>query len=80
MALDNTPPVRGRLVAFLRHDNLVLAILAVVVGVVVGWAIVGFRTVIEYVQAFSYGSGGENLEQIQFRDYHLYIRVAASYI
>ena len=64
MVPDSAHPVRDRLIAFLRHDNLVLAVLAVVIGVIVGWAIVGFRELINLVQAISYGSGGENLATI----------------
>jgi len=63
-ALETFTRVRGGLLAFARHDNLILSGLAVVVGVVVGWAVVGFRSVIDLVQTAGFGSGGEKLATI----------------
>jgi hypothetical protein len=47
--------IRDAFVAVIRYDNLILAILAVGIGVVVGWSVVGFRTVIDLVQTVFYG-------------------------
>ena len=50
--------VRSGVLAVVRHDNLILAVLAVVIGLAVGWAIIGFRTLIDLVQSVFFGSGG----------------------
>lgn len=51
-------------VSFVNHDNLVMSVLAVAVGVIVGWAVVGFRHLIEFIQSVFFGSGAENLATI----------------
>ncbi len=56
--------VRGRVSAVIRHDNLILSVLAVVIGFAVGWAVVGFRELIDVFQTLGFGSGGENLATI----------------
>ena len=56
--------LRPRLSAVVRHDNLILAILAVGIGVAVGWTIIGFREVIDVVQSVFFGRGGEDLATI----------------
>ncbi|MGB1877150.1 MAG: hypothetical protein ACPHGY_09580 [Rhodospirillaceae bacterium] len=40
----------------MRYDNLILAVLAVVIGTVVGWAVAGFRTLIDLIQSVGFGS------------------------
>lgn len=44
-----------------RNDLLVLSFLAIIVGIAVGWAIVGFREGILLVQLAFYGTGEERL-------------------
>ncbi|MEQ9444722.1 MAG: chloride channel protein [Rhodospirillaceae bacterium] len=56
--------VKGQVLAVVRHDNLILAVLAIVVGVAIGWAISGFRTAISLIQTVFYGDGGQNLATI----------------
>lgn len=57
-------PVVAPVVSLVHHDNLILSVLAVITGTVVGWAVVGFRHLIDLVQTGFYGSGGENLATI----------------
>lgn len=64
MAVGGYGKIRGQVLAVLRHDNLILAVLAVVIGTVVGWAIVGFRSLYGAIQLLGYGSSGENLATI----------------
>lgn len=64
MIAERIRPLRTHLSALIRHDNLILAILAVGVGVAVGWAAVGFRTAFDMIQSVFYGSGGEDLATI----------------
>lgn len=64
MVTQRLRPLRARLSAVARHDNLILAILAVGICVAVGLAIVGFREVIDVVQSVFYGRGGEDLATI----------------
>jgi len=64
MVAQHLRPLRARLSAVVRHDNLILAILAVGIGVAVGWAIIGFREVIDVVQSVFFGRGGEGLATI----------------
>lgn len=52
------------MLAVLRHDNLILAVLAVVIGTMVGWAVAGFRTIISAIQSIGYGSSSEHLATI----------------
>lgn len=56
--------VRGKVLAVVRHDNLILAVLAVVIGTLVGWAVHGFRTLIGAIQFIGFGDSGENLATI----------------
>jgi CIC family chloride channel protein len=46
---------------FRRNDQLILSILAVVIGVFSGLAAIGFRYAIDLVQRLFYGFGGENV-------------------
>ena len=64
MATGGYDKVRSGVLAVVRHDNLILAVLAVVIGLAVGWAIIGFRTLIDLVQSVFFGSGGETLATI----------------
>lgn len=57
-------PVVAPVVSLMRHDDLILAVLAITVGTIVGWAVVGFRYLIDLLQMGFYGSGGENLATI----------------
>lgn len=57
-------PVVTPVVSLVRHDNLILSVLAVITGILVGWAVVGFRYLIDLVQTGFYGSGGEKLATI----------------
>ncbi|SOD88883.1 chloride channel protein [Caenispirillum bisanense] len=47
-----------------RNDQLVLGVLALVVGVAVGAGVIGFRELIRVVQALYYGSGDERLASV----------------
>lgn len=51
-------------VSFFNHDNLILSVLAIVTGVLVGWAVVGFRHLIDLIQSVFYGGHEENLTAI----------------
>lgn len=57
-------PVVAPVVSLVHHDNLILSVLAVITGTLVGWAVVGFRHLIDLFQTGFYGSGGENLATI----------------
>lgn len=49
----------------LRHnEHLILAVLAVIAGVVVAYGAIGFRLLIDAVQMLAFGSGGERLYSI----------------
>lgn len=55
----STSPFRERLIGALRHEHIVLALIAVVVGVVTGFAVIGLREVIQLVQLLLYGTDSE---------------------
>lgn len=46
---------------FLRNDQLLLALLALVVGLVAGWMVVGFREAILFFHAQFFNAPGERL-------------------
>lgn len=52
-------PFRERLIGALRHDHVILALLAVVVGAVTGFAVIGLREAIQAVQFVMYGTDSE---------------------
>lgn len=62
--LGGIKKMRGQALSIVRYDNLILAVLAVVIGTVVGWAVAGFRTLIDLIQSVGFGSGGEHLATI----------------
>ncbi len=64
MVFGGLEKARGLALSIVRHDNLILTVLAVVIGTIVGWAVAGFRTLISAIQSFGYGSSGENLATI----------------
>lgn len=64
MTVGGYDKVRGKVLAVVRHDNLILAVLAVVIGMLVGWAVYGFRTLIGAIQFIGFGDDGENLATI----------------
>ena len=51
--------LRDRLVGALRHEHVILAMLAIVVGAVTGFAIIGLREAIQHVQLLLYGTDSE---------------------
>lgn len=57
-------PVVAPVVSLFRHNDLILAVLAIATGFIVGWAVVGFRHLIDLFQIGFFGSGGENLATI----------------
>lgn len=64
MAVGGYDKVRGHVLAVVRHQNLILAVLAVVIGTLIGWAIYGFRTLIGVIQWLGFGDDGDNLATI----------------
>ncbi|TNC93568.1 MAG: chloride channel protein, CIC family, partial [Stygiobacter sp.] len=50
-----------RLRRVLRNDQLFLALLAVLTGLAVGWAIIGFRELIGVIQWLGWGSASDRL-------------------
>ena len=54
----------GQALAIVRHDNLILAVLAVVIGTVVGWAVAGILTLMDLIQSIRFGSGGDHRANI----------------
>ena len=50
-----------RLRRLVRNDQLILSVLALVVGAAAGGAVIAFREAIAFVQMGFYGSGAERL-------------------
>ncbi len=63
MAPAGEPPVS--LLAALRRVThsvqVILSLLAVAIGLTAGLAAIGFRTIIDHVQRFGFGFGGEQM-------------------
>lgn len=59
--MESAPPnpFRERLIGALRHDHVVLALLTVIVGAVTGFAIIGLREAILFLQLILYGTDSE---------------------
>lgn len=51
--------LRDRLIGVVRHEHVVLALLAIVVGIVTGFAVIGFREAILLVQFVFYNTDSE---------------------
>ena len=43
------------------HDKIISVILAILIGLVVAFAAIGFRDLIQIIQSFAYGNGSENI-------------------
>ena len=62
IAVPESPAARAlrqRIINVLRHEHIVLALLAIVVGVATGFAIIGFREAIQFIQLLLYGTDSE---------------------
>ena len=59
-----TPSLRSKFRQTLRDETLTLSVIAIVLGLVVGWAIVGFREAIDLVQWLAFGSTDERLASV----------------
>ena len=63
MAQAGEPPVnlRAALRRVTRNVQVILSLLAVAIGLTAGLAAIGFRTLIDHVQRFGFGFGGEQM-------------------
>ena len=63
MAQAGEPPVnlRAALRRVTRNVQVILSLLAVAIGLTAGLAAIGFRTIIDQVQRFGFGFGGEQM-------------------
>ena len=62
--MADPPTLRTKFRQTLRDETLTLSIIAIVLGLVVGWAITGFREAIDLVQWLAFGSTDERLASV----------------
>lgn len=62
---------------FVSNENTIMAVLAAIVGIVAGFGAIGFRYLLDLIQAISYGSSGNMMEVVALNPWYTRILVPA---